>query len=150
MNTTFKFLALIIALLTFNIVIAQEAIDSSLLTIDRIYNSSEFKQERERRIQWIENGDSYVTIEKSEAGADELVRYSTAKQKRSVFIPAEALSVNAKSLEIKSFTLSPDGKKVLIFNNTSRVWRSFTKGDYWVYDLDTKKLKTEFRRQPKH
>jgi dipeptidyl-peptidase 4 len=29
----------------------------------------------------------------------------------------------------------------LFFNNTSRVWRSFSKGDYWVYDFNTKKLK---------
>ena len=137
----FKYLTLTIALLTISFVNAQHDLDLSILTIDRIYNSSEFKQERERKIQWIENGNAYITIEESKTGSDELVRYSTAKQSRQVFITAEALSANDKAMEIKSFTLSPDGQKVLIFNNTSRVWRSYTKGDYWVYDLTTNKLK---------
>jgi len=141
MNKHFTHLALIIGLISFNLLNAQDVLDSSLLTIDRIYNSSEFRQERGSRIQWIEGGDAYVTIERSETGSNELIRYETAKQKRSVFISAEDLSANSDPLEIKSFTLSPDGSKVLIFNNTSRVWRSYTKGDYWVYDLSTNKLK---------
>lgn len=131
----------ILFLVNLNIANAQDALDSSLLTIDRIYKANEFKQQRESRFQWIENGDAYIIKEKSETGSDELIRYETAKQKRSVFISAEQLSVNNNSLKIKSFTLSPDGSKVLIFNNTSRVWRSYTKGDYWVYDFTTNKLK---------
>ena len=129
MNKPISYVVFIIALITFNLVDAQDVLDSSLLTIDRIYNSKEFKQERERTIQWIENGDAYVIIEKSETGSDELIKYESRNQKRSVFIAAEALTTNNTPLEIKSFTLSPDGNKVLIFNNTSRVWRSYTKGD---------------------
>lgn len=30
-------------------------------------------------------------------------------------------------------------RKVLVFTNTKRVWRAKTKGDYWIYDLDTKR-----------
>lgn len=121
---------------------AQESNDKSLLTLDRIYNSGEFRQERERPIQWIENGDAYVSIEKSATvqGADELVRYTTRNQKRKLFISAEALATKNGALNIESFTLSEDGSKVLIFTNSSRVWRSNTKGDYWVYDFNTKNL----------
>lgn len=122
---------------------AQVLVDSTLLTIDRIYNSKEFKQDRQRPIQWIENGDAYVTIEKSDSlkGADELVHWDSKTQKRSLFIAAEHLINNEKSLKIESFSLSPDGTKVLIFTNSSRVWRSNSKGDYWVFDLNTKNLK---------
>lgn len=125
-----------------NIVYAQTP-DSSLLTLDRIYNSNEFRQEFQRPIQWIENGDAYVIIERSKAikkGSD-LIRYDSKTQKSSVFVSAESLLNDGQPLSIESFTLSPDGSKVLIFTNSSRVWRSNTKGDYWVYDLDTKKLK---------
>ncbi|XHR94717.1 DPP IV N-terminal domain-containing protein [Mucilaginibacter sp. UC70_90] len=31
-------------------------------------------------------------------------------------------------------------KKVLINTNTKKVWRYDTRGDYWVYDSNTKKL----------
>lgn len=120
---------------------AQENDTSQLLTIDRIY-SGEFTPEYERAIQWIEGGDAYVIIEKSSSvdGADELVRYESKSQDRSVYVPGDKLITDKGSLAVESFSLSPDGTKVLIFTNSSRVWRSNTKGDYWVYDLPSKKL----------
>jgi len=36
--------------------------------------------------------------------------------------------------------VSEDNKKVLINTNTKKVWRYDTRGDYWVYDSNTKKL----------
>ncbi len=142
MDKKTKYLVIIIALFSLNAVRAQELVDSSLLTIDRIYNSSEFKQEKVPSIQWIENGNAFVVVEKSHSieRVDELVRYSTETQKKDVFISAESLLVNGDSLEIESFALSHDGSKVLIFNNSSRVWRTNTKGDYWVYDFTKRKL----------
>ena len=108
-----------------------------LLTLDRIY-SGEFRQEYGSRIQWIEDGEAYITKERSD-----LVRYETVSQKKSVFIPGKNLVPKGKEepLRISSFQISSDKKKVLIFTNTKRVWRSNTKGDYWVYDLSSKKLK---------
>ncbi len=138
-----KFALIAIAFINGHLLISQASIDSSLLSLDRIFNSSEFSQDSEREIQWIDNGESYVTIEKSITipNADELIRYTSSNMDKEVFVPAEALMTDSGSLEIQSFSLSPDGKKVLIFNNSSRVWRSFTKGDYWVYDLSKKQLK---------
>ncbi len=142
MSTIFKILPIVVLLFNFSTTNAQAITDSGLLTIDRIY-SGEFQRQYERDIQWIENGEAYVTIESSTIlkGADELVHYTSATQKRTLFVAADALKVKDKSLSIKSFSLSPDGSKVLIFTNTSRVWRSNTKGDYWVYDLNAKTLK---------
>lgn len=116
--------------------------DSTLLTIDRIY-SGEFRQDRERSIQWIENGEAYVTIENSKIidSADELIHYKSSDQTSRVFAKAENLKIDNKQLSIESFSLSPDGSKVLMFTNSSRVWRSNTKGDFYVFDLSTKSLK---------
>ena len=116
--------------------------DESILSLDRIF-SGELHQERERAIKWIEGGDAYLTIEKSDAisGADELIKYQSENQNRTAFLSADKLSDGDKQLAIESFSLSPDGSKVLIFTNSSRVWRSNTKGDYWVYDFHTEKLK---------
>ncbi|MFC2104924.1 DPP IV N-terminal domain-containing protein [Bacteroidota bacterium] len=143
MQKEIKYLVFVIFFFSVNTLSAQETVDSSLLTIDRIFNSSEFDQEYPQDIQWIDNGDAYVTIEKSTSikGADELIRYDSETQKRTIFVSAEALLINENSLNIESFTLSPDGTKVLIFNNSMRVWRTNTKGDYWVIDLKTKDLK---------
>jgi len=118
--------------------------DDRLLTLDRIY-SGEFRQEYGSRIQWIEDGEAYIIKEQSETleRAADLVRYETASQEKSVFISAENLIPKGteKPLRISSFQISGDKEKVLIFTNTKRVWRSNSKGDYWVYDLSSKKLK---------
>ncbi|MDN3594148.1 S9 family peptidase [Zunongwangia endophytica] len=120
-------------------VIAQE--NDSLLTLERIYSSSEFRSDYQRPIFWIEEGDAFVSIEKDKAGNDELIRYESKNYKSSTYLSAENLKVHGHNLAIEDFSLSPDASKVLIFTNSSRVWRSNTKGDFWVYDFDTKELK---------
>ena len=121
---------------------AQQDKNAALLDIDRIY-SGEFDQQYERSIQWIENGEAYVIIEKSDKieGADQLMRYDSKTQEESIYVPAEGLKQGENSISVESFSLSKDGTKVLIFTNSSRVWRSNTKGDYWVYDLVSGDLK---------
>ena len=37
--------------------------------------------------------------------------------------------------------MSRDEQKVLIFTNSERVWRSNTRGDYWVLDLKSGTLR---------
>ena len=126
-------------LLSFSSAIAQD----SLLTLDRIFASEEFGAEYQRPIFWIENGEAFVTIERNASGADELIRYTSKNNKKSVYLSAQMLtpSSSEKGLSIENFTLSPDGTKVLVFTNSSRVWRTNSKGDYWVYDFTTKQLK---------
>lgn len=121
------------------LVFAQQENDPKFLTLERIFASSEFNQERQAPIQWIENGDAYITVAYSQEG-NELIRWESETGNSSVFVPKEVLLANGKSLEVESFSLSEDESKVLIFTNSSRVWRSNTKGDYWVYDLESKKL----------
>ncbi|MEH6658416.1 S9 family peptidase [Leeuwenhoekiella marinoflava] len=120
---------------------AQEQ-DLSKLTLDRIY-SSEFNGDNARSISWINDGEAFVTIERTDSGEDQLIKYESKSNDQEVFLSADALTPAGASqaLRVADFSLSKDESKVLIFTNTSRVWRSNTKGDYWVYDLDTKKLK---------
>ena len=144
MKTAYNlFFISLVVLITCSSVQAQSISDSSLLSIDRIY-SNEFKRGFYRAIRWIENGEAYLTTEKSISleNSFEFIRYESSSQERSVFIPAKELipTGDTVSISIQNFTLSPDETKVLIFTNSSRVWRSYTKGDYWVYDLSTNKL----------
>lgn len=140
-----KLLLLAIQLFAFQCILrAQQTEDPSQLTLERIHVSGEFVQKSQNPIQWIEGGAAYVTIEPSEntENALELVRYNCKKNARSILVPAENLIPEGRQypLHIEDFTFSHNGRKVLIFNNSSRVWRSNTKGDYWVFDLDSKKL----------
>ncbi|MBC9794994.1 S9 family peptidase [Sinomicrobium weinanense] len=113
-----------------------------LLTLDRIYNSSEFHTDSQRPVFWVENGDAFVTVEPSAEGEDQLIRYVSRNNKKSVYLSAAKITPEGedRALSIEDFTLSPDETKVLIFTNSSRVWRSNTKGDYWVYDFNSGRL----------
>lgn len=51
-------------------------------------------------------------------------------------------------MNIKNFAFSADGKKLLIFTNTKRVWRYNTRGDYWVLDLSSRQLKQLGKDRP--
>ena len=114
-----------------------------MLTLDRIYNSSEFRSDHQRSISWISDGEAFVTIEKNDAGEDQLIKYISKNNEKSVFVSAEGLKPEGseKTLRIEDFSLSSDESKVLIFTNSSRVWRSNTKGDYWVYNFENNTLK---------
>ena len=136
-NITFSKLILFL-IIPFSI-FAQET--DSLLTLERIYDSREFRSDNQRPISWIEEGDAFVTIEKGEAGNDQLIKYQSKNYKSNIYLAAKKLAANGQNLGIEDFSLSPDGSKVMIFTNSSRVWRSNTKGDFWVYDFDTDKLK---------
>lgn len=114
--------------------------NSQMLSLERIFSSGEFNQERFGPARWIENGDAYTTLEAASGttGAREIIRYETATGARSVLIPAQRLipSGAQQPLNISNYIWSPDKKKMLIFTNTVRVWRTNTKGDYWVLDLE--------------
>jgi len=120
---------------------SQEAVDNSLLTINRIYNSTEFDRKRMKAIKWVDDGDSYIIIEDGMRG-NELIKYNTLTQKSNKYLSAAQLSHDDMDgpIVIEDFSLSNDQSKVLLFTNSRRVWRSNTKGDFWVYDFDTDKL----------
>ncbi len=138
-----KFIQLLFITLVFvGSVFSQDKPAPNLLTLDRIYNSKEFRQQYPQPTQWIENGNAYAAVEFDDNGQNELVRYDSKTQKKKTFVKAGQLTPKGKdkAIYIESFTLSPDESKVLIFTNSSRVWRANTKGDFWVYDFKTKKL----------
>ena len=47
-------------------------------------------------------------------------------------------SADVSDMKIESFSFSQNMSKALIFTNSKRVWRYNTRGDYWVYDLESR------------
>ncbi len=124
---------------------SQESPGENRLTIDQIFNSGDYQVEHFSQPRWIEQGKAYTTLEPSEEveHANDIVRYETKSGKRSVLISAAHLMPedSDEALEISNYEWSPDKNQLLIFTNTQRVWRYNTKGDYWVLDLNTFRLK---------
>ena len=137
---------------------AEETTDPSLLTIERIFDSNDFEPEKFGPARWLEDGSGYTTLEDAEAqegckkpsscseSDDEkpkdIVRYVPETGSREIMVPSTRLIPPGESepLKIKNYSWSKDGKKLLIFTNTKRVWRINTRGDYWVLDLTNWKL----------
>src|SRR6185503_14238540 len=61
---------------------------------------------------------------------------------RTILIGADKLVPAGAStpLVVEEFEVNPDKTRVLLFTNTERVWRSNTRGNYWVFDLTSAKL----------
>ena len=55
---------------------------------------------------------------------------------------------NGQPLEVVRFAFADGNQKVLLNTNTKKVWRYDTKGDYWVYDLQTKSIKQVGKTKP--
>ncbi|HEX6090084.1 MAG TPA: S9 family peptidase [Gemmatimonadales bacterium] len=117
--------------------------DSSLLTVRRIYGSPEFQPQSFGPIRWLEDGAAYTTVERVASGQGrEIVRYDTESGARSVLITAAQLTPPSDTapLAIENYIWSPDRNRLLIFTNSQPVWRSNTRGDYWVLDRAAGKL----------
>ncbi len=107
------------------------------LTVDRIFDSSEFRAAG-FSVNWMPAGNRYFVKQPSAThkGNDiDLVDPRTSEQ--TTLIAAADLIPEGRSepIDIESFQVSPDKNKVLVFNNSRRVWRYNTRGDFWVADL---------------
>ncbi len=98
------------------------------------FSYAQFRQE----FQWTPDGYSYYALANNEiikkdarTGATEVLL------SKSMLVPAGATS----PIAIRRFLFSEDRTKVLIMNNTKRVWRYDTQGDYFLYDIPSKSLR---------
>jgi len=119
--------------------------DGFLLTLDRIFAGREFAPERFGPARWMKDGETYTTLEPSaasKAGRD-IVRYRAGSGTREVLVSAAKLVPPGTSepLAVDNYEWSGDGTKLLVFTNSRRVWRQNTRGDYWVYDLSSGRLR---------
>jgi len=84
------------------------------------------------------DGNSYYQI-----GGGEISAYTLPANERIPFVTKQDLTPAGRSqpISVRNFFLSADKSKVLIFTNSKKVWRLYTRGDYWVLDLKTESLK---------
>ena len=123
---------------------AKAVVHDSKLTLDRIFRAKEFNEEKAPSLRWSKLTSDYFTIEAAPKGGKgrDLVRNNPASGHKEVMVPASDFIPEGKELplSVTSFEFSTDESKLLIFTNAKRVWRSNTRGDYWVLDLTTRKL----------
>ncbi|MBX9681003.1 MAG: S9 family peptidase, partial [Gemmataceae bacterium] len=118
--------------------------DESLLTVGRLFGTKEFDSESPPPRRWSKRNSTYFTLEKPAAGAGkEVARIDPATGKKEVVVPSTAFvpSGAKEPLAVESFEFSSDESRLLIYTKSQRVWRKNTRGDYWVLDVATRKLR---------
>jgi dipeptidyl-peptidase 4 len=112
--------------------------------LDRIFTDHAYDPPRFGSAMWLPDGTAYSILEKSAGAAagSEIARYDAATGARTVLVPASRLvAPGATPSDIDEYAWSNDGRKLLIFTNTKKVWRVNTRGDYWVLDVASGALK---------
>lgn len=110
-----------------------------------MFNKHEFDPKHFGPARWIDKGAEYTTLEPSAAvpKGQDIVAYTTSTGKRTVLVSAAKLmpTPDAQPMKIEDYSWSDDNKQLLIFTNTKKVWRLNTRGDYWLLDLASGRLK---------
>ncbi len=113
--------------------------NQDVLTLERIFKNNDFELNQFGPAVWLKDGSGYTTLEESNKYpmAKDIIKYNPKSGKRSILVNASQLIPKdaQNPLLISDYTWSADGKKLLVFTNTERVWRYETRGDYWVLNI---------------
>jgi len=133
------------------------------LTLEDIYKDKTFTGERSTYFRWLKDGSGYTVLEEREADSEEakatsseaessedehgisgndIVFYGPDATGRKVLVEFEKLIPAGKKepLSIEDYQWSKDGKWLMVFTNGEKVWRSRSRGDFWLLNLETSAL----------
>ncbi len=133
--------------------------------LKRIFDSDAFAEKRFGPARWIRDGAAYTTLEDAPAmhvgqdgilradwgyplgpaqnGAKDIVEYDTATGQRAILVSHTLLTPPKaeKSLTVQDYRWDKDANRLLIYTESRKVWRTNSRGDYWVLDRTTGALK---------
>ncbi len=114
------------------------------LTLQRIFQSKDFDEQRVGSFQWSRLSNSYFSLEKDNPQAKfvSLMRINIETGAKEVVIAGNLLIPpgSEQPLALQRFQFTEDESKLLIYTNSQKVWRQNTRGDYWLFDLKQQKL----------
>ena len=123
---------------------AQEKSEPSRLSVERIFGGGEFEAENPA-IRWLADSSAYVTLEPSSEGSGgrDLVSHDPGSGQTRVLVSAAELTPPKEKapLNVEDYAFSRDRSRLLVFTNSKRVWRTNTRGDYWVLDRAGRELR---------
>ena len=116
------------------------------LTVHDIWGSDRYASHLES-VRWSTDDAAYTQLVRDGATTD-LMRVDAATGVSTVLIDGAALIPPGRTdpIRIERYEFSPDGRRVLIFTNSVRVWRQNTKGEYFVWDLDAHRIQPVSQR----
>lgn len=96
-------------------------------------------------LKWAADGNSFYLTENNA-----IQKFNPVTKRADVLLNTAQLTPDNSGapLEVTDFSLSADNNSVLIFTNTARVWRYNTRGDYWIFNRASGKLRQVGKDKP--
>ena len=116
-----------------------ERLDSVLRAI---FERNEYTPESLPPFVWLDGGRRYAMLTPD----GRVTAFDTESGRETTLATAEELRAAGR---VASFAMAADNTKLLLFTNTERVWRLNTRGDYWLFDLATRRLRQIGRDAPR-
>src|SRR2546428_12390237 len=112
-------LALVVAGLGSTLAAQRPAADTSLLTVDRIFASPEFRGGSLAALAWLSDGTGYTTLERTAGGkaGQDLVRYDAETGLKTILVPAARLGAprGSTALAGAEYSSAADGRRLRAF-----------------------------------
>ena len=113
--------------------------------LQRIFDSNAFDTRRFGPARWIRGGSAFTTLEDAPgaAGARDIAAYETATGQRSILVSHTQLTPPKaeKALTVEDYRWDKTENKLLVYTESKKVWRTNSRGDYWVLDRAAATLK---------
>lgn len=102
------------------------------ITVQDFTTDHKFIQKNVVGINWMKDGKFYTVLQDNK-----IVKYNIATGSSEVIVDCSALNPR---LDVSSYSLSNDEKKILLLTSFTNIYRRSYKGEYYVYDVQTRNL----------
>ena len=124
-----------------------------MLTLEAIFKDHSYDPIEPGQIRWLEDGSGYTALETVKEYADvdperdeegeiikwpeDIIFYDPETLDRRILISAGQLTPKntENALTVDDYLWSEDRSKLLIYTNSVKVWRTKSRGDYWILDV---------------
>jgi dipeptidyl-peptidase-4 len=122
-------------LLSFSLIVAQE---KKPLTLEDIFSSNQLTPKTLRGVQWVPGEAAFTHLKDGD-----LYKHDVAGGKETLLLAGKSLALKpgGESIAIDGYEWSSDRKYLLITSRQREIWRHSTDGQYFVYEMLTKKLR---------
>ncbi|NCP64671.1 MAG: S9 family peptidase [Paraglaciecola sp.] len=114
---------------------------ASQLTLEALYKDKSYETKKLGSVRWLADGVSYTALVDSAAHeeAKDIVRYLAGSDEQNILVSATSLIPvgQTKPLAIDDYQWNKDQSQLLVYTNSQKVWRSNSRGDYWLLDMNS-------------
>lgn len=113
----------------------------SALTLEDIWGKFAYSAKGARGFNVMNNGTTYLDMSNTEDGAVTLGKFDLKSGKKlGDFVKASDLKFENRELNLETYELSSNEKKLLLYENMEHVYRRSPKANYFIFDIATKKI----------